>query len=216
MFCKKCGSKLDDHTQFCPNCGSKVEQEGFTNPKPFETHSVDESKNPQFQQSAFKGVQYSTGSSGHVSFGNRRKKSLLGQIIKIVIGIAVVVFIYQCFFSDNGPIYNIQTASSIDYDTYEAIDIDNTFSTTTPEIFITFSVRDYDIGTVIQADWYYLDGVTDENDGYIDSSVITVQYDDQDAYISMTIPNQGWPVGEYEVNFFAGDEYVISVGFTIE
>lgn len=215
MFCKKCGSKLEDNASFCPNCGTKVE-EGFTSPKPFETHSVDEIKNPGFQQSSFKGAQYSTGTSGHVSFGNRSNKSVLGKIIKIVIGIAVVLFVYQCFFADNGPIYNIETATSIDSDTYLPVDKENTFSTTTPEIFITFSIRDYEIGTVIQADWYYLDGVTETYDGYIDSSLVTVAYDDQNAYISLTKPTGDWPVGDYEVDFFAGDDYVITVTFTVK
>ena len=27
MFCKECGCKLDDGSDFCPNCGKKIERE---------------------------------------------------------------------------------------------------------------------------------------------------------------------------------------------
>ncbi len=26
MFCKECGCKLDDGSDFCPNCGKKIER----------------------------------------------------------------------------------------------------------------------------------------------------------------------------------------------
>ena len=38
MFCKKCGSKINDDAKFCQNCGSPVETENVINenaPKPF-------------------------------------------------------------------------------------------------------------------------------------------------------------------------------------
>lgn len=217
MFCKKCGTKLDDSAQFCPNCGTKVEESDYTAPKAFETHSVDEMQNPQYQKSTFKGAQYSTGSSGHVSFGSgSHKKSMGGKIFGIIIAVVVLVVIYFAFFVDSGPIYNIETASSIDMETYLPVDKEDTFSTSTTEIFITFGVRDYEIGTVIQADWYFLDGEGEDDDIYIDSSVITVQYDDQQVYISLTRPTNGWPVGDYEVAFFAGEDYVTYIDFTIE
>ncbi len=216
MFCKKCGTKLDDNAQFCPSCGEKTESNNYQAPRPFETNSVDSSKNYQYQQSTFSGTQYSTGSSGKINFGSKRKGGLLGKLLRIIIIVIVIAFVYNFFFADNGPIYDIETASSVDYDTYEPVTVQNTFSTTTPEIFITFSIRDYPIGTDIQADWYYLDGVTSIDDGYIDSSLIEVEFEDQVAYISLTRPTNGWPVGEYEVDFFAGDDYVISVSFTVE
>ncbi len=212
MFCKNCGAKLDDDAQFCSSCGQKTSENNYTAPKPFEKNSVDESQNYQYQKSTFTGKQFSTGTSGSVSFGSqKKKKSLLSRVIGVVVFIIVASFIYGIFFSDNGPIYNVHTASSIDSETLEPLVETNTFSTSTTEVFITFSTRDFELGTVIQADWYYVDLET-----YIDSSVLNIVYDEQDNYVSLVRPNDGWPVGEYQVDFFAGDDYIVSVFFTIE
>lgn len=31
MFCKNCGTKLEDNDKFCPNCGTPVDNDNFDN-----------------------------------------------------------------------------------------------------------------------------------------------------------------------------------------
>lgn len=210
MFCKNCGARLEENAKFCPSCGSSQLNEAA--PKPFEKNSVDGSQNYQYQTSTFSGKQASYGSSGHVNFAHTKKRSFIGRIIGLIAIAFVAMFVYYLFFDNSGPIYNLTSCTAIDSN-YKPIGETSTFSTSATEIFITFSSQDIELGTDIQADWYYIDT---EPSTYIDSSIISVVYEQQDAYISLTRPTGGWQIGDYEVDFFIGDEYYITVAFTIE
>jgi len=215
MFCRNCGAQLEDNVKFCQACGTPVgdggQKKSYTAPKPFEKNSIDGSQNYHYQKSAFKGKQFGTGTTGNISFGGRKKKSFLGKVFKFGI-IASVVLIVFTFIFGTSNIYNIHTGTAIDYQTYEMIEETNTFSVDTPEIFVTFSIQDYDIGTDITAKWVHITG-----DNYvITSAVITTTLDEQNAYFSLTKPTTGWPLGEYEVQFYDSEGLVESVIFTIE
>ncbi len=216
MFCKNCGAKLDENTRFCPSCGAEVittgQRKTYTAPKPFEKNSIDESQNYHYQKSAFKGKQFSTGTSGSISFGGgKKKKSFLGRIIKTGIIVTIIYIAATALFGHSG-IYNVHTGTAIDYQTYEIIQETDTFAVDTPEIFVTFSIQDYDIGTDITAKWI---SVTQDN-YVITSSVITTTEDNQNAYFSLTKPTAGWPVGDYEVQFLDEEGFVTSIMFTVE
>ncbi len=112
----------------------------------------------------------------------------------------------------NSGIYNVHTGTAIDYQTYEIIQETDTFAADTPEIFVTFSIQDYDIGTEITAKWI---SVTQDN-YVIATSVITTTEDAQNAYFSLSKPTDGWPAGEYEVQFLDEEGLVTSIMFTVE
>ena len=53
MFCKNCGSKLDDDAVFCPNCGYKVHEEKVNNDITEEKPSSNESSIDEETQGKF-------------------------------------------------------------------------------------------------------------------------------------------------------------------
>jgi hypothetical protein len=220
MFCKNCGTKMDESTNFCPSCGNEVSgdkvngESNYTAPKPFETNSIDGSQNPQFQKSAFKGKQASTGTAGKIEFGGGKKKGLIrrffSKLFKLTLFLVVLFVVYAVFIADTGPVYNIETATSIDNTTYEATATANRFTVNTPEIFVTFSTQDLEVGTDIFAAWVYT-----TKDMQITSAKLTTTLDAQNAYFSLSRPNDGWPIGNYEVQFKIGDEQVAVAAFTV-
>lgn len=207
MFCKNCGAPMDDTAKFCPKCGKPVEN--YTAPKPFEKNSVDGSQNYQYQTSTFTGKQYSTGSSGQINFGTKRK-SLLGTIIKIAV-VAVIAFVIIGFLLPDDPIYDIRTGTSIDTDTYQTIDDTSIFYTTTPTIYVSFQTTDIEIGTTIYVEWWYL-----TEDYYITESSFVCEEDNQVGYFGLSMPDQGWPEGNYEIRFFIENDYATSQYFIVE
>jgi len=120
----------------------------------------------------------------------------------------VLIVLLVIFFGDNSSIYNIETASSIDTSTYEAIDKTSKFGTTTPEIFVAFGTQDLEIGTMIVGIWKY-DG------GEIASSSLITSLEEHQAYFSLTSPTSGWPLGDYELIFQINDEEVASTEFSV-
>ena len=214
MFCKNCGAKFDENAKFCPTCGDQVNnggaQKSYTAPKPFEQNSVDGSQNYHYQKSAFKGKQFTTGTSGKISFGGGKKKGFLRRLIKFGIIIVVAIVAFSLIFGGSG-VYNIETGTSLDLEYFEVIDRTSTFYTDTPEIFVSFSISDYPIGTSISADWY---SVT--HDTLITSSQVTTVLEESNGYFSLTMPTAGWPTGDYEIIFYADGELVDTVTFTIE
>ncbi len=213
MFCKNCGAKIADDAKFCESCGTKVGETSYTAPKPFEKNSVDGSQNYQYQNSTFKGAQYSTGTSGSVSFG--RKKGFFGKLVGFIIVAVILYFVITWLFG--GTITNARTSTLIDGNTYEAVDPTDTFATNTPEIYVSFRVNGVESGTVIESYWFYMssDPIT-----FIDSSAITLLEDanGQYGYFSMLMPTSGWPVGDYDIDIYVGDEEfpTITVSFTVE
>jgi len=215
MFCRNCGAQLEGNTKFCSACGTPVgdgeKANAYTAPKPFEKNSIDNSQNYHYQKSTFKGKQMSTGTSGNISFGSGKKKSFLGRLIKFGIIGSIVVVAIALIFGSNG-VYNIHTGTAIDYQTYTMVEETSTFGVYSPEIFVTFSIQDYEIGTDITAKWVHV-----TNDNYlITSSVITTTMDEQNAYFSLTKPTAGWPLGEYEIQFYDSEGLIDSITFNIE
>jgi hypothetical protein len=206
MKCKNCGEQVDKSQTFCPSCGEK--QDNYTSPRPFETNSVDESQNPQIQKSTFKGKQTSVGTSGKIEF---KKGGFFRKVFRLGV-IAVVVIVALVLLFGGGPsVSNLTTASEIDVDTYEPITETSTFTTSIDEIFVTFDIDGYDVGTEVMGQWYYVT----EDMMITDVSLVT-QYENQYAYFSLTRPLAGWPLGEYRVDILINDDVVDSVDFVIE
>ncbi len=152
MFCKNCGKELANDVKFCDACGADIagegenEQKEYTAPKAFEVNSVDESENPQYQKSFFKGKQSSIGTSGEIKFGNGKKKGGCLKAVLITLVVIVALIILFAFLGNSG-ISNVNTASSIDTVTFAPITMTSTFPTTAPEVYVTLSVSKIPIGT---------------------------------------------------------------------
>ena len=206
MKCKSCGEEVKKTDDYCPNCGAK--QDSYTAPKPFATNSVDESQNPQVQRTKFRGKEVQVGTSGKIAF---KKGGLIGKLLKFG-GFALVVIIALVLIFGGGPrLSNLETASEINLDTYEPITKTSNFTTSTNEIFATFELDGYDLGTQVVGQWYYV-----TNDTMITDVSLVTEYDSQYAYFSLTRPLSGWPVGDYRLDILIDEEVIDSISFNVE
>ncbi len=214
MFCKNCGKQLTDNVPFCDGCGAPQgaapvqpppNQPNYTAPQPFQPYSNLTSQQPMYQKTAFKGKQVSTGSSGHVQFRNGGKKGGCLKGILIGVGVLVVLLVALVLIGGSG-LSNVKTAVMIEADTFEPVGVTSVFKTDSPEIFVTCTVSGLPIGTVVEGEWYYLD-----QDVFITSSTVRTTQDRQNLYFSLSRPDNGWPVGAYEVTLYVeGEEPVIA------
>lgn len=219
MYCKQCGNQVDDNAKFCASCGSPTAdtpQQTFTAPKPFETNSVDGSRNPQFQKSAFKGVQKSVGSSGSVSFGNRPEKQgpgFFGKLFKlgfIVVALAVVAIIAIYLFMGDGPIYNVESGTGYDATLSDLTGKTETFTSTDPEIYIIFDYEELELGE-LYVSLYYADETTST-----DQYSFTISNAEGWGWLAFPRPGGAWEVGEYTIEFVMGEELIRTYTFDVE
>lgn len=216
MYCKNCGNSIEESAKFCPSCGKPNEQkqQDYTAPKPFEKNSIDESQNFQYQKSTFSGKQMSTGTSGSISFGKNRtkKKGLLGKMIKLTIIIVIAIITIGWLLGGNEPIYDIAFSNSIDAD-YNPINPTKDFLVMDQDIYVTYSSRDLEIGTIVYANWLY---ITDDGEEilFATQSFETI-YDEQVGFFRQSDTN-GWDIGDYEVQFVVDDEIVATGYFNVK
>lgn len=104
MFCKNCGSKLDDDAVFCPNCGYKVHEEKvnnyITDEKTFSNESsiVEETqeklKNADENKIVIDGTPKINGNfSGEISADNEENDNLAIKVATIILAIFFLVII---------------------------------------------------------------------------------------------------------------------------
>lgn len=108
---------------------------------------------------------------------------------------------------------NIETASEINNDTKEPITISDTFSTDAPFIYVTGKVVNAPEGTKVKASWIYLDM---DPVFTIDEAELTTKHIDTAFDFSLSKPNDGWPVGQYEVKLYIDDNHKETVKFEVQ
>ena len=219
MFCTKCGSNIEGESQFCSNCGApRVEQKDTpsnnndTAPQPFQQYSNLTNEQPVYKKTAFKGKQFTTCSSGHVSFGNSTKKKGkgCGIVAGVLIGIVVLLIILVLVFGGSNDAYDVKMASAVDSATNLPVTATNTFKTNTPLIFCTFK-SDAEAGTIVNVEWWYT-----TNDAFITDASLEIPEKGIPLSFSLSIPIEGWPVGDYEAKIYVDENYVTSKKFKVE
>ena len=90
-----------------------------------------------------------------------------------------------------------------------------TFETDTPEIFCSVLLSDAPEGTSLLSQWYYVGGeVEDVTNLQIDSVPLTAS-GTQYLQFSLTIPDAGWPQGEYKLVLYLDEKEEVTVPFTV-
>ena len=108
---------------------------------------------------------------------------------------------------------NIQMASEIDDSNNKPINTTTIFDVTAPMLYVTGTLNNAPDGTVIKAEWLYID-----NDPVISIDSVELEIKDvtTDFYFSLSKPNNDWPTGKYEVKLYIDDEYKQSVNFEVK
>lgn len=214
MISKECWDRVDYRNPYSPDCFNNPNDQ-FDEPKPLIIQSIDKSENLGIQLKFFKQMQYILGSSWRATF-RESKKTWFRRIMTLMIGIVSMISLYQWIFVDDEPIYDIQTATSFDNINYEPVNITNTFTSSTPYIYITFGVRDFEIGTHILVKMFYSGDARDYYYKTYAFFYVSVIENNQHGFGRFVRPLDGWLPGEYQVVFLNDCEYITQIKFTIK
>ncbi len=93
----------------------------------------------------------------------------------------------------------------------EAIYTD-TFSTDIPEIYVNGILENASGTTKLKSEWYYIE----DGEAFIDSAEGETTESKTEFHFSLSIPDDGWPAGTYEVRLFINGEHQETLEFNIE
>lgn len=95
----------------------------------------------------------------------------------------------------------------------------DTFSPTTPEIYLVCSTAAVKKGDVVKGTWVAIDTKKAAPDNYqIAEKAFTVENDSakgQTYDMSLSKPDKGWPVGTYKVDLYLNDKLAESFNFSV-
>jgi hypothetical protein len=93
----------------------------------------------------------------------------------------------------------------------------DTFAPNVPQVYAFFKTKGSKKGDKFRAVWIAEDvGDSAPPDTKNDEATLTADKDDFFGAFSLSKPTKGWPLGDYRVDIYNGDQVAISVSFTIE
>ena len=92
------------------------------------------------------------------------------------------------------------------------VTVTNVFETNSPMIYATGTLKNAPEGTLLKAEWYYIESSPET---FIDSSTLTSVDVNTSFSFSLSIPDDGWPSGNYEVRFFVDDTASDILAFSV-
>ncbi len=92
----------------------------------------------------------------------------------------------------------------------------SSFEADTPEITCSVLVSNAPAGTELLSEWYYVSGEWQGASNVLVGSVPYVTQGTQYIALSLIIPDEGWPVGQYQVKLYLNGTLQEAVPFSIE
>lgn len=222
MYCKNCGTNLEDQAKFCPNCGAQQQTEPdpmpsgqdteYTVPNSFDYNDDLTGKQEyQYQKTGFKGKQWQTGTSGSIGFGSgERKKGGFKKILTFAFIAVVAIIAISFLIAGNAPISNVTTGTGFDDLLVEITGETDAFAPT-DQIFVFFDIGAIESGSTLYVSLYF------EDDMYAyESYEWTITDDLGSGYTSFTRPTGGWTIGTYTIEFVVGEELLETTTITVE
>lgn len=136
-----------------------------------------------------------------------KKIKVLSSFVVLVL---IAVILSSCSFT-TANFSNLTMSTGVDG--FKPVNATTKFTTTTPAFYVTGDINNSPDDTVISAVWYYLDT---DSDYMIDQSQYQVEGTNNSFYFSLSIPDNGWPVGTYRVDLYIDDAVDQSIFFTVE
>ena len=141
----------------------------------------------------------------------------LGKLITPVLALAIMLGIGGC----EGEV-SVTTADFSEAKMALGVDADNrpvnpttVFAVDTPEIFCSAKLSNAPADTEITSSWVYVSGEADLTDYEIDSYTLTA---DGTRYVefSLSVPDTGWPRGNYQLVLSINGKENETLEFTVE
>ncbi len=136
-----------------------------------------------------------------------KKIPFLILVLCLALGVAACEFEFT-----TANFSNLAMASEVDQQN-KPVSKTTTFSTTSPVIYAAGTLNNAPSGTVIKSEWYYLE---EDPAVFIDSAQLTAENTTTDFSFSLSVPDNGWPVGKYSVKLFIDGTEKSSLDFTVE
>jgi hypothetical protein len=116
-------------------------------------------------------------------------------------------FIVDSFrFTDDRPKVILSTASLSEATMAENVNEDlsplnatDVFNIDAPEIHCSVKLSNAPMDTEVQGEWIYIEGEGEDVENYLIDSTILITEGTRYLDFSLSIPDNGWPVGEYEL-----------------
>ena len=139
----------------------------------------------------------------------------MSKVKSICIMIVVTVCLFAgCVTPDSGSpaISDAVMASEVDGVTYEALEKTDVFGVDSPIIHVVANLRGAEAdATVVKAEWVYVD-----QEIFIAEAEAVAEYSEGPVWFNLTMPDNGWPIGKYQVTLFADDEEMTVKFFRVE
>ncbi len=231
MFCINCGTKLEDTAKFCFSCGAATKGEdkelGIRNQKGdmpsnseqtnFTQQNVVNSNNANLENMKMEESMMREESNlpKKKKFSNFKKRPMWQNILIIFAGLFGAFVVYGLLNGGanftTANLKDIKTASAIDQNSFLPIGETNSFEPNSPIIYVTTTVKNSPLDTEVMAIWYYLDSNIE-----IGSSAAITNESTQNIQFSLSRPDNGFPIGQYEVKLHIDKKYVESAKFKVE
>ena len=128
--------------------------------------------------------------------------------------LGLIIFAAACSTGQTTPgLSEVAMARTIDAKTKEPVEKSNVFSSDDPVIYCTVKFTD-GAATKVKAIWLATDVEGFEKDYKIDETSLEVK-GTRPISFSLAKPAIGWPIGNYAVKLYIGDEEVASATFSI-
>ena len=126
-------------------------------------------------------------------------------------------------FTDDGPKVILSTASLSEATMTETVD-DNlrplnstdVFNVDAPEVHCSVKLSNAPVDTEVKGEWIYIEGEEEGLENYLIDSTIIITEGTRYLDFSLSIPDNGWPVGNYELILSINGKEKIRVPFLIK
>ena len=126
-------------------------------------------------------------------------------------------------FTDDRPKVILSTASLSEATMTENVDenmlpVNSTdvFNIDAPEIHCSVKLSNAPVDTEVKGEWIYIEGEGDDAENYMIDSTIIITEGTRYLHFSLSIPDNGWPVGNYELILSINGKEKVRVPFFIK
>ncbi|MDW7657172.1 MAG: zinc ribbon domain-containing protein [Bacillota bacterium] len=203
MYCPNCSQQIPDDTRFCPHCGQQS--------KPSQAQQAPQQAPQQVPyQQPYQQAPYQQ----QPDKPKKKTGCLIGAIVAGVLVIALIIALIvgggSCSLT-TARLTDAAMASMIDPDSLQAVNKTDRFSTDTPIIYATALLKNAPEDTLITAKWYY---VTED----IDIASVDLESTETNQYVSFSLsrPDNGFPIGDYEVELYVDEELSVTLEFSVK